>query len=269
MPYLYFVHSQLTNNRREKTMLNLAQHALLGRKIRSEEVEELGRPTQEKIIEAIDAGRLDEAKELAAYMVTEGKSLHDLFCDWIWDMLTQVGETSGEEAVYQLLRSTQQTWMLRRTWKAFIKLPVEDRVAITAEVMRAHHCGPKQDGGIEVLEESDRFVIRMDPCGSGGRMRRGDPVDGTPSRLGPPYNFGVTQEAHDWSWGRKNVPYYCLHCAVNEILPIEWGGWPLWVTDFDPDEQAPCQWCFYESPELIPASYYERLGFEKPDKIET
>ena len=38
-------------------MLNLAQHALLGRKLRAEEVEELGRPTQELVIEAIEAGR--------------------------------------------------------------------------------------------------------------------------------------------------------------------------------------------------------------------
>ena len=62
-------------------MLNLAHHALFGRKIRSEEVEKLGRPTQEKIIEAIEAGRLSEAKVLGDYMVTEGKSLHHLFCD--------------------------------------------------------------------------------------------------------------------------------------------------------------------------------------------
>ena len=245
-------------------MLNLAHHAMLGRKLRLDDLEELGRPTPELIIEAIEAGRLDDAKELARYTVTESKSLHDLFCDWIWDMLTRVGESAGEQAVHELLRSSQSTWMLRRTWKAFIKLPVEDRVAITAEIMRSHFCGPQQDGAIEIIEEDDRFVIRMDPCGSGGRMRRGDPVDATPSRLGAPYNFGVTREAHDWSWGRKGVPYYCLHCAVNEILTTEWGGAPMWVTDFDPDAQAPCQWCFYKRPELVPARYFERLGLRKP-----
>jgi hypothetical protein len=104
----------------------------------------------------------------------------------------------------------------------------------------------------------------MDPCGSGGRMRRGDPVDGTPSRLGPPYNFGVTQKGYSWSWGRKDVPYYCIHCAINEILPIVWGGFPLWVTGYSDDAAAPCYWHFYRSPELIPAEYYHRLGFDKP-----
>ena len=105
----------------------------------------------------------------------------------------------------------------------------------------------------------------MDPCGSGGRMRRGDPVDNTPSRLGPPYNFGVTRKAYPWSWNRKNVPYYCIHCAINEILPIEWGGYPLWVTGYTEDASKPCYWHFYKEPRLIPAEYFQRLGFEKPE----
>jgi hypothetical protein len=95
-------------------------------------------------------------------------------------------------------------------------------------------------------------------------MRRGDPVDNTPSRLGPPYNFGVTRQAYPWSWQRKNVPYYCIHCAVNEILPIEWGGYPLWVTGYTEDASKPCYWHFYKEPRLIPAMYFERLGVEKP-----
>ena len=67
----------------------------------------------------------------------------------------------------------------------------------------------------------------MDPCGSGGRMRRGDAIDGTPSRFGPPSGFGVTSKAYPWSWGKEGVPYDCLHCANMEILSIEWGDAPL------------------------------------------
>lgn len=58
-------------------------------------------------------------------------------------------------------------------------------------------------------------------------MRRGDPLDGTPSRLGAPYKFGATRSAHPRSWGRANVPYYCVHYTLNELLPMEWGGHPL------------------------------------------
>ncbi len=245
-------------------MLRLVESERLKRLIREDDGADLGFPTQEMIIKAIDEGRYEEAKALARYMVPEGKGLHDLFCDWIWDMLTKTAEKDGEEAAYQLCRATQKTWMMRRTWKGLLKMSVEDRVRINAEVMRSHRCGPKQDGEIEIIEEQDRISIKMDPCGSGGRMRRGDPVAGTPSRLGPPYNFGVTKQAHPWSWGLKNVPFYCIHCAINEILPIEWGGYPLWVTGYSDDASKPCYWHFYKKPNLIPDKYFSRLGFEKP-----
>jgi len=245
-------------------MLKLIKSDRFKRIIREDDWEDLGRPTQEMIIECIDGGRYDEAKTLATYFIPEGKTIHDLFCDWIWDMLTKTSKKYGEEAVYELCRSTQETWFMRRTWKGFSKMSVEEQVRINAEIMRSHRCGPQQDGSIEIIEEEDRFRVKMDPCGSGGRMRRGDPVDGTPSRLGSPYNFGVTSKAYPWSWGRTNVPYYCVHCAINEILPIEWGGYPLWVTDYSDDPAEPCYWCFYKSPELIPAEYFHRLGFNKP-----
>ncbi|RJR18554.1 MAG: hypothetical protein C4582_11425 [Desulfobacteraceae bacterium] len=245
-------------------MLRLLRSEKLGRLIRKDEWPDLGRSTPEMIVKAIDEGRYQEAKELSQYMIPEGKSLHDLYCDWIWDILTKTAQTQGEEAVYRLCRSTQETWMLKRTWKALLKLSVEDRVYINAEVMRSHRCGPEQDGGLEIIEDRDRITIKMDPCGSGGRMRRGDTVNGTPSRLGPPYNFGVTGKAYPWCWGKTSVPYYCVHCAVNEILPTEWGGYPLWVTEYSEDASEPCSWHFYKSPELIPGYYFERIGFKKP-----
>jgi hypothetical protein len=240
----------------------------LKRPLRKDDWSELGTPTQEQIVQAIDEGKLEEAKELARYFIPEGKGLHDLFCDWIYDIYSKIGAEHGDEAVYKLTRATQETWMMKRTWKGYSKMSVEDQVYITAEIMRSHRGGPKQDGALEIIEDEDRISIKMDPCGSGGRMRRGDPVDGTPGRMGPPYNFGVTQKAYPWSWGKKGVPYYCLHCAMNEILPIEWGGYPLWVTGYNEDHNAPCYWHFYKKPELIPEKYFTRLGFVKPDKFQ-
>lgn len=243
-------------------MLRLSDFA--GRLLRTDDTETLGKPTLNMASEAIDAGRADEAKSLVRTAQQEDKALHDLFCDWIWDLLSRFSRRCGEQAMFEMLRESQETWMLRRTWKAFQRLPVFEQVQLTAEIMRAHRCGPKQDGELGIVEDDEKFSIVMDPCGSGGRMRRGDPVDGTPSRLGSPYNFGTTKEAHWWSWGRKDVPYYCVHCAVNEILPIEWGGYPLWVTEFDADASKPCAWHFYKDRKLVPARYWARLGRQKP-----
>ncbi|MBW1931108.1 MAG: hypothetical protein JRH08_05770 [Deltaproteobacteria bacterium] len=248
-------------------MLRLVNSERLGRLLRQDDWETLGTSTTDLIIKAAKQGRFDEVELLARYSISEGKALHDLMCDWIWDILTKTAEKHGEGAVYELCRATQETWMMRRTWKALLRMSVEERVYVSTEIIRSHRCGPRQDGTIEIIEEKDRYSIKMDPCGSGGRMRRGDPIDGTPSRLGPPYNFGSTKKAYPWSWNEKNVPYYCVHCAVNEILPIEWGGYPLWVTGYSEDAFEPCYWHFYKDPSLIPDFYFERLGFRKKDLV--
>ena len=247
-------------------MLRLEDHEFLKRKMRQEEPENLGKSTVKALKEAVDEGRLEDVKKLADYSITESKGLHDLMCDWIYDLLDRVARKFGENSMYEILKGAQETWMMKRTWKGYLNLSVKERVDLTAEVLRSHRCGPDQDGGLTIKEDDESYIIAMDPCGSGGRMRRGDPVDGTPPRTGAPYNFGCTKEAHTWSWSKKDVPYYCVHCAVNETVMMENGGHPLWVTEFDHDANRPCAWKFYKRADDIPEDYYERLGFSKPDK---
>ncbi|PVX62709.1 hypothetical protein [Paraburkholderia unamae] len=237
----------------------------IGRPLRRDDWRTLGESTERLLCEAIDAGDAERAKALVRYALNERKPVHDLSADWVWDSLTRIAQRWGEDAVGEMLRDVQSTWMLRRTWKAFLKMTVEERAQLCAEMMRSHAFTAEPGAnGVTVEEDDEKYTIRLDPCGSGGRMRRGDPADGSPSRLGPPYEFGVTAQAHDWSWGQENVPYYCAHCAVNEILPMEWGGHPLWVTAFDPDASRPCAWLLYKKAEAIPVHFYERVGRQKP-----
>ncbi len=127
-------------------MLQLIHLEKWGRLIRADDWQDLGTPTQEMVARAVDQGLNDQAKALARYVIPEGKALHDLFCDWIWDLFTKTAQLHGEEAFYQLCRSTQETWMMKRTWKGLMKMTVAERVQLNAEVMRSHRCGPKQDG---------------------------------------------------------------------------------------------------------------------------
>ena len=145
-------------------MLKLSDFA--GRLLRTDDAKTLGKPSHVLAEEAIDAGRYDEAKDLTRTAHDEFKSLHDLYCDWMWDMLSKIAERFGEAEVYSMLRATQEKWMLRRTWKAFTKLPVKTQVDLTAEMMRAHRSGAKQDGELTVTEDAEKFAIVMDPCGS-------------------------------------------------------------------------------------------------------
>lgn len=246
-------------------MLKLADMANAGgRPVRQDDPEDLGLTTAALIVAAIDEGRYDDAKELATYTLDEGRALHALFCDWVWDLLTRTAKEAGERAMIDILKGSQETWMMYRTYKGYLRMSVEERVQVTAEIMRSHYGGPKQDGAIEVVDRGEYLTIVMDPCGSGGRMRRGDPVERTPSRLDPPYNFGATEHAHPESWNKTNVPYYCLHCAHNEMLPMQWGGHPLWVTAYDEDPAKPCEWRFYKQADDIPEHYYTRVEMSKP-----
>jgi hypothetical protein len=115
-------------------------------------------------------------------------------------------------------------------------------------------------------------VIEFDPCGSGGRGQRGDPIEGTPSRSEPPYEFGVTQDEHDWAGGERGVCYYCAHCVVAlQKWPIEQWGSPVRVVDppLHPGETLgtapePCRWTIYKSAAAVPEEAYRRVGAVKP-----
>jgi hypothetical protein len=115
-------------------------------------------------------------------------------------------------------------------------------------------------------------VLRFDPCGSGNRGQRGDPIEGTGSRSEKPYGFSVTKGRHDWAWNETGICYYCAHCCFAlQLWPAEQWGHPLRVIDSPryPNETkgpAPtkCSWTIYKSFEAIPADAYERIGKRKP-----
>ena len=243
-------------------MLRLVASDKIRRLIREDDWEDLGTPTQELIGTAIDAGRYDEAKALAGYFIPEGKALHDLFCDWIWDLFTKISERDGEEAVYGLCRATQETWMMRRTWKGLSAMSVEQRVYLNAEVMRSHRCGPAQDGTIDIFEEDDRYSIRMDPCGSGGRLYQGEMVPRGCFRYGAA-PFVEVQEPSSVTFQRAPFPTYCIHCAATNRDQLDGKPWPFLVDgEAMHAPGAPCRQYLYKktAPRKAPARLLAQVG---------
>ena len=105
-----------------------------------------------------------------------------------------------------------------------------------------------------VVEELDRYVVRLDLCGSGGRLMRAK-------------NVARTQKAYPWAWGRSGVPYYCVHCCVAwEIIPTELRGYPFMIHLIAEKPEDPCVQLYYKRPELIPEEYFTRLGMTKTIK---
>jgi hypothetical protein len=187
--------------------------------------------------------------------------------DWVWAMLTWVQVNVDEASVERVMRETLGSWAEAR-YNNYLDLAFEEQVALTVEGMRGHLSGPGRLGDVGVVDEGNRIVVSFDPCGSGGRARRGDPVRGIlPSAERP--ELASSQEAHDWTWQRPGVCLYCSHCSlVNEILPIERLGFPMRITENPLNPEDKCRWIMYKDPRDIPAEFYERVGKTKPSTPE-
>ena len=79
------------------------------------------------------------------------------------------------------------------------------------ESLRGHLSGPERMGDVEVVEEQDRFVLRFEPCGSGGRTYQPD-AEGGPPRMEEPFAFGVNQRPRA--------------CRGHDVLPCRSKGPP-------------------------------------------
>jgi hypothetical protein len=245
-------------------MANLEHSQALGRLIRINEPDgQLGRSTLLEAYDAIDAGDAEQAKRLLESFRFEQQIIQDIYVDWIWAMLTWVQQRVGEPEVETIMRETLGSWASER-YANYLDLSHEERVALTVEGMRGHLSGPGRMGSIEVTDEVNRTVVAFDPCGSGGRARRGDPARGIPAADDRP-ELGASHEAHDWTWQQRDVCLYCSHCSlINEILPIERLGFPMRVTEYPRDPGDKCRWVLYRDPKEVPAEAYERVGKTKP-----
>jgi hypothetical protein len=218
------------------------------------ELNEMSRPTMDRAIEAIERGDLDEAKSLCEAMKSEWQLLHDLMAGGMAGLVSFVQDRLGDDGV-------EEAWeySLERGWRSHAQAIVkQDRrwmVHALAANWRAHSCsgtGPNP-GAFTITEDDEKFTFAMNPCGSGQRLWRNGAYEGT-------NGFGVTQEAHDWSYGRKGFPLYCTHCSfMNEILPMRWTGIPVYPSDPPDDfDRDPCTWYWYKDPADIPARFRAR-----------
>ena len=226
----------------------------------SDELEEMSRPTMDRAIEAIEAGDLARAVELCKGMKYEWRFLHDLMAESMLGLITFIQEQLGEDAVADAWRSSME-----RGWKSDTgEILSRDRrqiVEALAATWRAHSTsgvGP-EPGRFTIEEDDEKFTFSLHPCGSGARLVRLGRYEGESG-------YGVTREAHDWSFGRKGFPLYCTHCSfMNESMPIQWSGYPLYPSEPPEDYSSdPCTWYWYKDPDDIPERHWQRYGAEKP-----
>ena len=75
-----------------------------------------------------------------------------------------------------------------------------------------------------VTEEEERFVFHLNPCGSGGRLFRGEMGNAEAFRYGSGLLCEL-QEENNITFCRAPFPVYCTHCAVtnrDQLLGKPW-----------------------------------------------
>ena len=226
-------------------MIRLKWSEALQRKIRQDDVAELAIPTWTLVRQAIQGKRIDEALDLFEYCYEEDKEQDDNMASIAETFITRIA-SFGEEEVEKVWR--EGGWYTKaKKWLSLIG-GVDESLQRWVEIQRAHK------GELTITEEPDKYVVRCDPCGTGGRVRRTRSV-------------GILKKAYPWSWSQTGVPIYCTHCcAYFEIFAIELRGYPIAVFLPSDKPEEPCIQLFYKKPELIPEEYFTRVGKTKTIK---
>ncbi len=208
---------------------------------------------------AAKRGDWQTARGLLPRYMAETRSRHDFLCLFLWVYPSLVATRCGQQVAEDVMRRGLSSLSFYQPMVALLAdLPPEGVVAMLAEHLRGHLSGDRRDGAVQIVEEEDRFRLVFAPCGSGGAMRRSDAARAAM----PGLKCYTESTSSTWHLGGQ-VPAYCAHCAHNELAMIDKVGYPVLVTEFDPDPNRPCGWTVYKDPAAIPDRYFERLGLKK------
>jgi hypothetical protein len=215
------------------------------------ELQEMGKRTLDLVLEAIDAGNKDRAKELAMRMKQEFNYLHDGYMFWVTGLQSYIFRKCGIDAVEEAEREAH-TIEAKVVFKPPEKTDLRSLVEHLAGGLRGHM------QPIKIVEDDKTISLTMQPCGSGERIIQKDGYK-------PEVGLLKVREPHRITWGMKDFPLYCVHCPVMEALQLEnTGNFGAVHIVAEPIFQGACQFVFYKNPSDIPEEFYTRIGKKKP-----
>jgi hypothetical protein len=216
------------------------------------ELEEMGTPTTDLILMAIETGDLEKAKKLTRRMQKETFVRHEAYRDWIIELLSLVGRRLGNEALEEHLREHSHYFV--ELQGQYEKKDVRRQVEMLTAGLRSHM------SPLILKEDDEKISIGGNPCGSGGRaIQQGS--------YKPPKNFLTVKGTGALTFGKEELPVYCCHCSFLDILPTEATGYPIWVTETPEEPGVTTCWVhLYKDKSKIPARYWERFALKKPQE---
>jgi hypothetical protein len=219
-----------------------------------------GKGDLERALGRIRAGDVAGATADIELMRVRWAAQHDGLVVWIQELLTEIAASFGEDAVLEsVTQAYEHIWKPR--YVLWDRMTPEERLQLSVEGMRGGHLsGPRKRGDVGVADEGDRYVMSLDPCGSCGVLRRGDPDSGR-----PPHQPAGNQVPHPWTWGRTGMSWYSVHSPIAlEYLQMKDGAPPLRPMEDCDMPDRPCRWFIYKDASKPRRVHYERQGFVAP-----
>ncbi len=196
-----------------------------------------------------------DIKDLLKDQHKEWRPLHDLLCLWITAMFSLAYKEKGIEYLSELVWETYVD-MFDGSYRSY--LMVDDK-SLLRNLIRVWYY---HQATFQVIEEDDRFVFRLDPCGSGGRMYRGEMGRTDAFRYGHELLCEIPEKA-DITFQRAPFPMYCIHCAATNRDQLEGKPWSFLIDgNALCDPSAPCEQYMYKknAPRIVPPGLAAQVG---------
>ncbi len=244
--------------------VTFAKRATQGERLFSdEERETLVRTRIDRAIARIDAGDGDIAALLEGQR-KDWKPWHDFGVVLLEYFYAVALEQGGADYLAEVLEQTYAPAFNA----GFPRYAAMSDNELVREVARTwnYHCAD-----FTIIEEDDRFVFRLDPCGSGGRLFRGA-VWRDMFHYGEPLAPKMAKP-HRINFNRADAPTYCTHCAASNRAQLEGALSPETPLFFVIDGHAqsapgaPCRCYVYKKDarrEDIDPALFEQIGLVPP-----
>jgi hypothetical protein len=242
----------LTAGKPGEQPLNRRRQAMKKCIFTSHELEQMGARTTDLIDESIDSGNLEKAKTMNRRMHEEASGNQDFFVNWASALLTFIYRKCGDEMLYEALQESFGAALGPAVMGLTQMTDARKKAEMLASMLRVH-LSP-----LKIEEDDEKITFMMKPCGTGGRLV-------LKNKYAPPLNLARIKDSQHMTFGRKDFPIYCTHCAMGEIIALEAAGAPLFA--FEPAHEIGkdlCRFHVYKDLKNIPARFYERYGKKKP-----
>ena len=190
---------------------------------------------KEKAIEAIKAGKTQEALKYLDIVAEQFRRLHDSYGNDINRMFGRLAEAYGEEWFEHYVGDqVTRDFTIRFTpWK---NLTTEEKVEGVCAIHRAHY------SEFHVEEDDEKFSVVITACNAGGRLIR-DGIAGQENSL--------MKKAYPWAFNQVGLPYYCIHANYTSQvfknlglkMEIKWGRQ---YDDQGHQINEPCRYIIYK-----------------------